>query len=296
MKTRKEILIEICEFYRRQLYKLKSNKVNHMEGHLLIDRSRGFDRYYRKFIDKESKKKIKQYIPRKNIRTIKLLAQKTYDKKIFKLISKRLKLMEAACDGFDDDEIESVFLNLSLSRQGLVTPIITPWDKLVSDWLERSAGQEKLTFKKPGTLISKNGESVRSKTEKILADMFFDQKIAYKYEAPLRLGNNVIYPDFTFLSPYTRKEIYWEHNGMMGDELYADRFVDKISLYYKNNISQGQNLILTFESKNSAFDFALAQFFIDSYLKKPDPTEINDGRARFTYPKRPEIQIEQELL
>lgn len=50
-------------------------------------------------------------------------------------------------------------------------------------------------------------ERVRSKSEKILADYFYRRKIPYKYECPLTLkGVGTVYPDFTFLSPKTKKK------------------------------------------------------------------------------------------
>ena len=51
---------------------------------------------------------------------------------------------------------------------------------------------------------TKKGEYVRSKSEKILADMFYDLNIPYEYECQLILRNGYeYYPDFTFISPYT---------------------------------------------------------------------------------------------
>ena len=63
-------------------------------------------------------------------------------------------------------------------------------------------------------ILTENGERVRSKSEKILADYFYRQNILYKYEKPLYLkGYGTVYPDFTFLSSKTGKEIYWNMRG-----------------------------------------------------------------------------------
>lgn len=55
-----------------------------------------------------------------------------------------------------------------------------------------------------------------------------------------------MYPDFTFLSKRTRKEIYWEHEGRMDDSEYAKTAIKKIKTYEDNGIYLGENLILTF--------------------------------------------------
>ena len=86
-------------------------------------------------------------------------------------------------------------------------------------------------------IVTDRGERVRSKSEKILADYFYRQGIPYKYECPLYLkGFRQVYPDFTFLSRRTGKEIYWEHHGRLDDPLYAQNMVKKLQAYEKNGI------------------------------------------------------------
>ena len=50
----------------------------------------------------------------------------------------------------------------------------------------------------------------------------------------------IVYPDFTFLSPKTGEEIYWEHDGRMDDPEYARKAIKKIETYEKNGIFQGK--------------------------------------------------------
>lgn len=52
-------------------------------------------------------------------------------------------------------------------------------------------------------------------------------------------GYGTVYPDFTFLSSKTGKEIYWEHEGMMDKQEYARNAVRKIELYQKRDLSWG---------------------------------------------------------
>ena len=116
-------------------------------------------------------------------------------------------------------------------------------------------------------LTTKNGEKVRSKSEKILADMFFDNGLVYKYEKPLQIrGNLTLYPDFTFFNPLTDQEIYWEHFGMMDDPQYVNNFIQKITSLNKNGIILGKNLIVTFESSRKILDQDYVKTLINSYL------------------------------
>ena len=108
---------------------------------------------------------------------------------------------------------------------------------------------------------------MRSKSEKILADYFFHHGIEYKYECPLYLKNGlIVYPDFTFLSPRTYEEIYWEHNGMMDDPKYSVKAVRKIQSYEDNEIYHGEKLILTYETEKLVLNTAQIEQLVKKYL------------------------------
>ena len=75
-----------------------------------------------------------------------------------------------------------------------------------------------------------------------------------------------MYPDFTFLSPRTGQEIYWEHEGMMDKQEYARSAVRKIELYMKNGIYPGERLILTFETEQSMLNQKILESLVERYL------------------------------
>ena len=116
-------------------------------------------------------------------------------------------------------------------------------------------------------ILTEKGERVRSKSEKILADYFYRNKIAYKYESPLHLkGYGIVYPDFTFLSRKTKQEIYWEHDGRMDDPGYAQNAVRKILAYEENGIYPGESLILTFETEKNVLNTRIIERLVHRYL------------------------------
>lgn len=69
--------------------------------------------------------------------------------------------------------------------------------------------------KYPEQLIYKSlsGNLVRSKSEAIIDMFLYMNKIPYRYECSLQLGDTIIYPDFTIRHPQTGKLFYWEHFG-----------------------------------------------------------------------------------
>ena len=100
-----------------------------------------------------------------------------------------------------------------------------------------------------------------------MADYFDSKGIRYKYECPLYLNNfGYVYPDFTFFSPKTMEEIYWEHEGMMDNVEYAQAAVKKIDLYEQNNIFPGERLILTFETSATVINSKLLKMMTEKYL------------------------------
>ena len=117
-------------------------------------------------------------------------------------------------------------------------------------------------------ILTEKGARVRSKSEKILADLFYKRNIPYQYEKPLYLqGYGTIYPDFTFLSKRLGEEIYWEHEGMMDKPEYARTEVRKIESYQKNGIYPGERLILTFETEKSILNSNNIDELIKKHLK-----------------------------
>ena len=163
-------------------------------------------------------------------------------------------------------KIDSELPKLHTQRQLLVTPIEPIWEKELVRWYD-SEYHGKEFYEGTAEIVTEKGERVRSKSEKILADYFYRNNILYQYEKPLYLkGYGTVYPDFTFLSPRLDKEIYWEHDGMMDDPVYAKSAIKKIEAYERNGIFPGERLILTFETSQSALSNNIIEAMVEKYL------------------------------
>ena len=99
------------------------------------------------------------------------------------------------------------------------------------------------------------GIYVRSKSELLIATHLEYMDIPYRYEAPLVLEGNTVYPDFSILRPADHKLIYWEHMGMLGDFDYAQKASMKLLQYFQCNIRPYDNLITTYDN-NGTLDMA----------------------------------------
>lgn len=128
-----------------------------------------------------------------------------------------------------------------------ISPIDISDEDYIEEWLLKPYERKEVTADVP-VFISDKGERVRSKSELNIANMLYKMDVPYKYECPLMLSGGItIHPDFTLLDIRRRREIYWEHRGMMDDRYYLRQSIQRIKDYSKNGIVIGDNLIITEE-------------------------------------------------
>ena len=95
-----------------------------------------------------------------------------------------------------------------------------------------------------------SGQSVRSKSESLIASELFLNNIPFRYECILNFGDRIMFPDFTIRHPVTGEYYYWEHFGMMDKPDYARSTIDKLNSYVEHGIIPSINLITTYETSN----------------------------------------------
>ena len=114
--------------------------------------------------------------------------------------------------------------------------------------------------------LAASGNTVRSKSEVLIDLQLFTNKIPFRYECELQLGDVTIYPDFTVRNPRTGKIYYWEHFGMMDDPNYAYHVSHKLSTYISNHIIPTIDLITTYETKEQPLSIDTINHVIAEYL------------------------------
>ena len=125
------------------------------------------------------------------------------------------------------------------------------------------------TFYKEGLRYeTEQGERVRSKSEKIIADKLHAMGIPYRYEYPVYLsGYETVYPDFMLLKTKTREEILFEHFGLMDDPDYCENAISKLQKYSQNGYFLGKNLIVTFELPKVPLDMNVLEQMLKEVLE-----------------------------
>lgn len=204
-----------------------------------------------------------EYIPLENMDLIKALAQKGYDQKVLKVARTQLAMLEQFNRRYQSNAIEGVWTGLY--RGDLVIPAILDDDLYAERW--SAVPFEGLPFDEcMPSLITSDGRRVRSKSELIIAEALINMNIPFRYECPKMLGGVLVHPDFTCLNLKTRKEIIWEHFGMMDVPEYACNMVKKISMYQKNGFFAGVNFIHTMETVKHPIKPEMVKHYVENFL------------------------------
>lgn len=242
----------LLEAREKQLLQLKKEKEKALksapEGSLRICRHGNKTQYYHREDPKDCNG---VYIREKEITLAQKLAQKDYDKKVLTSIEKELNAINKYLSCYPDVGAEQVYEKLHKERQKLIMPIEESDEEYVSNW-EAVEYQGKEFYEDTPEFYTAKGERVRSKSEVIIADVLHREGIPYRYEYPIYIcGVGNVYLDFTILNVRTRKELLWEHFGLMDEPEYAEKAIQKLITYEQNDIFMGKNLILTYETRKN---------------------------------------------
>ena len=246
MKTMERILREELKQIDKIVDSAEKRLKNAPEGCLRILKKRGGAEYYYKGTDTNNRNG--RYLKKKEVELAKRLAQRDYDKQIVKAGQERGKAINDFLKKYEKANLKDIYAKTSLERRELIQPFVLSDEEYIKRW-KMIEYRGKPFENNEKEIFTENGERVRSKSEKIIADKLYALGIPYRYEYPIVLENSIkLYPDFTILRMPQRQEVYLEHFGMMDDVGYVEMAMHKLSTYEKNGIYLGVNLFLTYET------------------------------------------------
>lgn len=229
------------------------NKIdNNLRGNIRFSKSNGNTQFY--INQGKGGNRNGTYVKKSDWKTVIKYSKNKYCKTVLKRAYKEkklvLKLQKLYCSGM----VEDVYDLFPKELQQEITPVCISDAGYVEKWLKKSSSIIN-SYKIDGNITTNKGEPVRSKSEKIIADILEKLGIPYKYEECLILDDgSYLFPDFTILDVKRRREIYLEHLGLMDNFEYVNRTMEKIKKYENNGIFPGVNLLLTSESENIKFN------------------------------------------
>ncbi|MDD3363109.1 MAG: hypothetical protein PHW34_15695 [Hespellia sp.] len=147
----------------------------------------------------------------------------------------------------------------------LLMPFLQSHSEKITEWINT---QYNSNPNYPEYLLHQtfSGHKVRSKSEVIIANTLFTNKIPYRYECALTLDEATYYPDFTILHPQTEKLYYWEHFGMLDKTTYRNTALNKMNNYIAHDIIPSINLITTYETYSHPINSKQIQHIVKDYF------------------------------
>ena len=256
------------ELYRMRA-ELEKTLVKYPEGSIHVIRNRGYVQYY---LRKQSGQSCGEYLSKRQTDTIQIYLQKKYMQEVLRLLRSEMDSIEKFLRNCkpSQDKIRGLFSEQPEEIRKHLNPVDTSDADYIKAWSE-TAYDKKLISGTIPVFITNKGEPVRSKSELIIANRLYDLQIPYKYECPVWLsGEKKIYPDFTVLNIRKRREIYWEHRGMMDGQEYANHSVQRMREYQQAGIYLGEGLIITEETSSVPLDTGEIDRVIQHYILNTD--------------------------
>ena len=227
------------------------------DGYFLeVKKNRGkYTQFYKcKMIPGQGRFKVERtFIKRDDIDVARRLAQKDFDFQLLKILHEQLTVLNGVVQAYPKQDGIRQYKELSDARKALIDSKYIDDQTFIDRWLAKYNGQEDIDLFKEKYPIetsyyTDNGEHVRSKSEKIIADKFAKEGIPYVYEPVCELNRKGLHPDFVLLNQETRQTYFYEHFGMMDKPEYAIAAVKKIAKYRELGYEYGKNLLYSFET------------------------------------------------
>ena len=188
------------------------------------------------------------YLPKKELALACQLAQKQYLLYEKEDLEKQRKALNQYLKSYTPSSNRAEQLLYHPEYHKLLSPYFQPLSQELSSWANESYPQNE-THPKRFIHRTLSGHEVRSKSEAMIANALYNNKIPFRYECLLQLGNISLHPDFTIRHPVTGILYYWEHFGIADEYTYAQQISSKLHLYMTYNIIPTIQLITTYETK-----------------------------------------------
>ncbi len=256
LRSRRDSLLRLIGNLNRRLDTLP-------DGKLRVQSGIKHTSYY--FVPAELNSKGR-YLNKDDISLISKLAEKQYLKKLIRTAEYEERIISRMLKEYPTRTVEKVYDGLTDERKKLVRPICLSDEEYKRLWLQKPYNHNPIDKSIP-VYETMKGLRVRSKSEMIIAERLDAKGIPYKYECPLKLGSEIIHPDFTILRMSDRSEIYYEHLGKMDDPDYAAKNIRRINNYSLNGIIPGKNLFTTMESLKNPLDVRVLDQMIEEVFR-----------------------------
>lgn len=244
-----------------RLYKrLSSELITLPKGTISMDRHGNLCRCVR-----ENGRQYRIILPPYEARLIEELKKRRYINKSLKILKARIENCRRFLEKdslYDPKQIEKNLPGPYKGTRGL--GLFLDGDIDPQEWANAPYRRNPSPIKKAH--YTAGGIIVRSKSEAIIGTRLEERKAIFHAEPEVILGRRRVYPDFEALNMKRRKVMYLEHLGMIDDEDYVFRNLEKLQDYAKYGIILGDNLFITYESENRPLQIRDVDAVLDEML------------------------------
>lgn len=163
-------LLKRKEYLERLLSDITHQLASTPHGNLRIRNDNGIPRYYHMIKPGDTRGK---YIQKKNKNLACQLAQKDYMQKLYREAERELKDINMYLVNHGETDLEDIYTSLNQYRKNIVEPMAIPDDIFVWQW-ENEQYEVNPYYQEEKVYPTKKDEFVRSKSEVLLADMYYE--------------------------------------------------------------------------------------------------------------------------
>ena len=183
------------------------------------------------------------------------LQQKRHIQKSLPILEANLKACSQFLEKFQVYDLAEINQKMPFPYQNFdYSPLLLDGDVRAESWTtdnyhKNTSYPEHLIHHSDGGIV------MRSKAEAMIATKLEQNGLQFRYDSLQKFGNHWYSPDFMILHPVHRRIIYWEHFGRMDDYDYIRDAMDRVRVYGEHGIFAGDNLIITWESKQDPLTY-----------------------------------------
>lgn len=213
------------------------------------------------------------YIPKSRYNLVNSLKRRRVLETAEDIAKGNIRAMERLLKEYEPLDFDEIERSLPQSYRGLepVKPNLAPGEETYFGAKGQHFTQSENPFMREKLVNSTYfGLKTRSKSEAIIAESLYRSGFSVYYEKKIILydefGNKkTAYLDFVVpLTPFY--EIGLEHNGLLDDDAYFQRNMEKLRLYHMNGIYQPKNLIVTADKPGGGLDNEYIECLVQNYL------------------------------